>query len=321
VSDDPEREPADADDADREQADAGDSEDGHTGTEVADQSKSGKPAKETPSRLTPAWRRVREEFHTPNPDTYNPSRRFSPYPDELAAELATEDVDVSAAILAEARDYANRSVESRVDSVERRAATLQSATAIAGTFTLAGAVLVVTDVHRHGWQIGIGAVLLFIALNLGMCGWRATQASSHVITWSREPARDILKRPRQTTAQANIDRAAQTLVVADWNGRYARWKVDMLKRAGRHLVRATLGLPLLMAVVLADVIAHPAAGTTSPHPHRTPIVIRGGPGRPGHHALGRPRLQVPRQHPPARQTTTSHQSATSPTRTSSTTRG
>jgi hypothetical protein len=128
---------------------------------------------------------------------------------------------------------------------------------------------VATDIHSYGWQIAIGVLLLWVVLNLGMCGWRATQASSKVHPWSREPATDMLKRNEQTTAAANVDRAAQILRSADWNGRYARWKVTMLLRAGRHLVRASLGLPLILAVVLAYVIAHPDNSSTGKPLHRS----------------------------------------------------
>lgn len=207
---------------------------------------------------------VVDQIQTPDPEDDH-FRRFPTDEKELAAALATEDPDRSAGILAEAKDFADRSVESRVDSAERRAATLQSATAIAGSFSLAGGGLVATDIDSYGWQIAIGVLLLWVVLNLGLCGWRATQASSKVLRWSREPAKDILKRSDQTVAAANVDRATQTLLSADWNGRYARWKVDMLGRAGKHLVRASLGLPLILAVVLAYVIAHPHSQSTTKH--------------------------------------------------------
>ncbi|MCW2984320.1 MAG: hypothetical protein JWR63_1890 [Conexibacter sp.] len=59
-----------------------------------------------------------------------------------------------------------------------------------------------------------------------------------------------LNRAGQTLEQARIERAVQILRAAGWNARYARYKVTMLRRAGRHLSRANLGLPVLVAAVV-----------------------------------------------------------------------
>lgn len=228
-------------------------------------------ASEPKRSVKTAWKRLRTRVIAPDPDD-DKDNRFPQTQDELFAQLRTDDPQRATEILAEANEIANRLVAKRIDGVERRAATLQSATAIAGSFSLAGGALVVTDVKGAAWQIIIGALLLWVTLNLGLCGWRATQAAADIHRFVAEPAQDILNRPSQTSAQASIQRAARTLRVAGFNARFARFKVTMLKRAGRHLARATLGLPLIVAAVLAYVIAHPNNG-----PHKPALSSRAAP--------------------------------------------
>jgi hypothetical protein len=214
-----------------------------------------------------ALRSLRTKVLAPDPAEDN-DNRFPQTQDELVAQLHTDDPKRAAEILAEANEIADRMVGVRIDGAERRAATLQSATAIAGSFSLTGGALVAADVKGAVWQIVIGALLLWVTLNLGLCGWRATQAATDIHRFVAEPAQDILNRPSQTSAEASIQRAARALRVAGFNARFARFKVTMLRRAGRHLARATLGLPLIVAAVLAYVIAHPNNGAHTPVPQR-----------------------------------------------------
>jgi hypothetical protein len=208
------------------------------------------------TRWPTTWRRWLTSRITPDPEL-DEDNRFDFTQDELVARLRTDDTDVAQEILNEAEALAARMVAERTDSVERRAATLQSATAIAGAFSLAGGTLIVTHIHGRPWQALIGILLVWVTGNLGLCGWRATQASSSVIhRWSVLPNRGILDRPRQTLAESRIERAAQVLRAAGWNARYARFKVTMLRRAGRHLSRATLGLPVLVAAIITYALRH-----------------------------------------------------------------
>lgn len=217
----------------------------------------GSPPAARPAR--PAMRRLRDAVGnriTPNPEL-DPDNRFEFTQDELVMRLQTDDPEVAAEILTEAEGIAERMVGQRTESVERRAATLQSATAIAGAFSLAGGTLIVAQIHGAWWQALLGGLLVWVTANLGLCGWRATQASSSVIhRWSVLPSGGILGRAGQTLAEARIERAAQVLRAAGWNARYARFKVTMLRRAGRHLVRATLGLPVLIAAIVVYALRH-----------------------------------------------------------------
>lgn len=206
-----------------------------------------------------AGRRLRDAIGnriTPNPEL-DTDNRFDFTQDELVTRLQTDDPEIAREMLTEAEGTAERMVGQRTESVERRAATLQSATAIAGAFSLAGGALIVTQIHGRCWQALLGALLVWVTANLGLCGWRATQASSSVVhRWSVLPSRGILGRAGQTLAEARIERAAQVLRAAGWNARYARFKVTMLRRAGRHLVRATLGLPVLIAAIVVYALRH-----------------------------------------------------------------
>jgi hypothetical protein len=192
---------------------------------------------------------------TPDPDD-DDDNRFDFSTDQLLGRLRTDDPEIAAEILAEANEIAERMVERRTEGVERRAATLQSATAIVGSFSLAGGSLMVTQVHGRPWQTLIGLLLLWVTVNLGLCGWRATQAAAGIQRWSVVRSRDILHRSTQSLAEARADRATQILRAAGWNARYARFKVTMLQRAGRHLTLATLGLPGLVAAVVVYSLRH-----------------------------------------------------------------
>lgn len=211
---------------------------------------------------------LRERFSrwlTPDPEL-DEDNRFEFTREELTARLTTTDQEKAAEILAEAKEISERMVEGRTDGVERRAATLQSATAIAGTFSIAGAGLLATDVHGRVWQAVIGGLLLWITLNLGLCGWRATQASASVIhRWASPRSQAILGRSGMSLADARIDRSVDILRAAGWNARYARFKVTMLKRAGKHLVRAALGIPVLVAAILAYSLTYSAPSSVRQH--------------------------------------------------------
>lgn len=217
----------------------------------ADVAEAGKTRRQWPARL---WARI-GTLVTPDPDR-DPDNRFNFTQDELVARLRTGDPETAHEILLEAKEIAERMVERRTESVERRAATLQSATAIAGSFSLAGGTLLVTQVHGRPWQALIGLLLLWVTANLGLCGWRATQAASSIHRWSVVRHVGVLERSGQTLAEARIERAAQVLRAAGWNARYARFKVTMLRRAGRHLTRATLGLPVLVAAAVVYALRH-----------------------------------------------------------------
>lgn len=169
----------------------------------------------------------------------------------LEEMLSTDDEGVAAAILEEAREIADRMVDHRVDSVERRATTLQSVVAITASFLLAGGTLLITQVDAVVWRAVMSAGLLWVVASLGLCGLRANQAAVDVHGWAAPPRDRIGARPNQTLAKSRVERAAHILRAAGWNSQYARWKVTMMAKARGHLQRAVIGIAALIAALLA----------------------------------------------------------------------
>lgn len=174
--------------------------------------------------------------------------------DELRAKLATDDADVAAEILSEAEDAHNR-LRDRVDGAERRATTLQGASAIAASLALTAAGLIIdpAKLRGWGWQLLFGLTVIYITFALVMCAWRATLASSRVHSWVAPPDRDILERGAQDIARARVERSVALLRVVGGNQRFARYKVAMLRAATEWIVRALVAL--LVLAILATTYA------------------------------------------------------------------
>jgi hypothetical protein len=115
--------------------------------------------------------------------------------DELVERLKTGDAELAADILKEAEGISDRIVEGRVESVERRSATLQGVVAIAASFVLTGGALLVSQIEGSGWRGLCGVLLLMAVSSLALCGLRATQAASQWQAWSVPPAQAIFDRP------------------------------------------------------------------------------------------------------------------------------
>ena len=191
-----------------------------------------------------------------------PLDEVNEFPDsvqELRRRLRTDDAEVAAGILLEAEQISNRMVESRVESVERRAATLQGVVAIASTLVLTGGTLVVSQIRGAEWR-GIGGLLLLLCIgSFAMCGQRATQAASQWRRWHTPRRNDVFCRPGQHLAEIRIARAAALLRSAGANSSVARWKVTMLRKSVRHLQRALLLLALLALWIFVYALLEPVA--------------------------------------------------------------
>jgi hypothetical protein len=166
--------------------------------------------------------------------------------DELRASLHTDDPSAATELLVEA-EAAHDRLRSRVEGAERRATTLQGASAIAASLTLAAAGLLIDPTKLRGWvwQLLFGLAVLYITFALAMCAWRATLASSRVHNWVTPPDRDILDRPGQGIATARLERAIALLRAVGGNQRFARYKIAMLRAATEWIVRALVGLVAL----------------------------------------------------------------------------
>jgi hypothetical protein len=183
---------------------------------------------------------------------------------QLRDLLRTGDVDLAAEILGEA-EVAYARLQDRVDSAERRATTLQSASAIAASLTLTAAGLLVDSTKLRGWlwPLLFGAAVTYITFALAMCAWRATLASSRVHHWMTPGDRDVLERPRQSVALARTERAAALLASIGGNQRFARYKVAMLRASTDWILRALVALFLLAVLAAVYGIVGPEAATTT----------------------------------------------------------
>lgn len=195
------------------------------------------------ARLVAQWRAV---FLDVDKETTFPESQ-----DELRARLATDDPSLAAELLVEAEGAHDR-LRSRVEGAEKRATTLQGASAIAASLTLAAAGLLIDPTKLRGWvwQVLFGLTVLYVTFALAMCAWRATLASSRVHNWVTPSDRDILDRTGQGVATARIERAIALLRAVGGNQRFARYKVAMLRAATEWIVRALVAL-LTLALLSA----------------------------------------------------------------------
>jgi hypothetical protein len=208
---------------------------------------------------TPGWRaRIASKLFGASADDENE------YPFErsvLEEKLKTDDPDLAAEILSEARELHDVMVAGRVDTVERRAAALQGVVAVAATFVLAGGTLIIAQVDGRLWRASAGVVLLVCVAFLGMCGWLATQASSQYRRWVIHPRQAVFDRPNQTIAQARVAQAASFLYITGKNSRHARWKVTKLRKAVDYLRLALAGLVVFAVLILAYAVAGPTSAS------------------------------------------------------------
>jgi hypothetical protein len=214
---------------------------------------------------------------------------------QLEAQLRTEDPELAAEILDEARETWITMVDGRVESVERRAATLQGVVAIAATFTLTGGTLIIAQIDGRAWRGMAGAMLLICVTLLALCGWLATQASSQYRRWVIHPRRAVFARPAQGTAQARVARAASFLYQAGNNSKHARWKMTKLRKAVSYLRLALAALVAFAALMLVYAAAGPQPSPMASN--ALPQHIRGAPAG-IHRARGRPDRPTTATSPP-----------------------
>lgn len=192
--------------------------------------------------------------------------------DELVERLKTDDAELAADILKEAEDISNRMVDGRVESVERRSATLQGVVAIAASFVLTGGALLVSQIEGSDWR-GICGVLLLIAVaSLALCGLRATQAASRWQEWSTPPAQGIFHRPDDGVALGRIAQAAAVLRSAGRNSSTARLKVTLMRMAVWHLQNALAALVVLGVVLVIYAVTEPDHREAERAPRGTPHI-------------------------------------------------
>lgn len=185
--------------------------------------------------------------------------------DDIRAKLTTGDPELAAELLAEA-DEAHDRLRERIEGAERRATTLQGASAIAASLTLTAAGLLIDPAKLRGvgWQLLFGLTVVYITFALVMCVWRATLASSRVHRWRAPPDRDILDRVEQGLATARVERAVALLELIGANQRFARYKVAMLRAATEWIVRALVALLVLAALATTYAVFGPEPQSVKP---------------------------------------------------------
>jgi hypothetical protein len=205
-------------------------------------------------RLASAFSRLRTKlFPSVASDGQDP-----PSPAAFAQQLVTEDETLAAEILDEALSAYDRTWQ-RIESAERRAATLQGATAIAAGFTLSSAALLVDSKFRGlAWSALFFVGFAWFLLSLVACGWRATQATARLHVYALPGTHESLPPNGHSAAFFRIGRAGELLAANAVNEEIAQFKILMLRAAAGWLVTA-LG-SLLAVLVLAGVyaIAHAA---------------------------------------------------------------
>ena len=125
----------------------------------------------------------------------DPPERFPQYFDDLELRLRTDNDALADELLADAQSLYD-DVETRIQSTEGRAATLQGTVAIAATVALAGVGLVLDPSKIHGseWRaafvVGLGLLVLLLVLT----AFRATSAAARIFDYAPPSDDDILDR-------------------------------------------------------------------------------------------------------------------------------
>jgi MFS family permease len=175
--------------------------------------------------------------------------------EEIAKRLYSADDAVSAALLAEAEAIDRRQYDS-VESIERRAMTLQAAVAIAATLTLAagGLLLDPAKIESQSWRIAFAVALLLPAAAFIASGVRALGASSRTHPWTVPSAEDIFDHAKLDLRRIHAVRAAAYVKSAGMNVRIVEVKAGYLNASVRWFRIALVLLVLVAASFLAYTI-------------------------------------------------------------------
>lgn len=183
------------------------------------------------------------------------------FADKSKAELKADLLSGSEARAAETLEYAREvaaAARDRADAAERRAATLSGALAIAVSFTISGAALVIDEdkIPQRSWRVVFAALLLLVALSFVLAALHALRASVGFRKWAWPRAASVVSLQDETPAEERAERAAELLKDFGYNWEVAWAKLRSLDRALFFLI---LGLFILMALASAFV-AYAAVG-------------------------------------------------------------
>jgi hypothetical protein len=197
-----------------------------------------------------------------HPVPWDPPERFPQSLQILRERLATADDELANELLTDAeRLFAE--TDARVESVERRATTLQGTVAIAATvaFTGGGLLLNPTNVSDDGWRTAFAIGLGILVVLLVATAFRAAGASTRTFNFTSPSDDEIFERAKATSAaEAKTWRAAYLLRGYGRNNEVAALKVGYLRSAAFWFRGALLVLLALAAMIAAYVIdTHPGA--------------------------------------------------------------
>lgn len=190
-----------------------------------------------------------------HPVTWDPPHRFPQSIDTLHERLATTDSYLADELLADAERLFDEA-DARVQSVERRATTLQGTVAIAAAVALTGGGLVLDPAKIHGdnWRtafaVGLGALVFLFVLT----AFRAAGASTRTFNFT-SPSDDLIFARAKTNnpTEAKTRRAAYLLHGYGRNNEAAALKVGYLRSAA-FWFRGALIVLFTLSVMLAGYV-------------------------------------------------------------------
>lgn len=158
---------------------------------------------------------------------------------------------VASAILAEAENV-DEEPRRRRDGAERRATTLQGGVAIAATFGIAIASLLVDKdkISAGFWRDSIAISSFLFVGCLVVSGFRAVGALGRTHMWEFPKRKQIYERVQMTAAEAKLDRAVELLATFSRNNAISHTEVGYLRQAAQWFFAALLFLLADAALLL-----------------------------------------------------------------------
>lgn len=177
--------------------------------------------------------------------------------EDLLARLHTDDPAVARELLEEAKRL-NERVDSSLESVERRATTLQGVVSIAATVAVAGGALLLDPAKIDGlaWRLCFALLLTGFLYCLIATAYRATQSSTQIQVLTREDPADYVMRATRPALEVDLELSADMLYGFGKNSEVVRWKVSYLRAASDWFLRGLIFLGLIAAAFCLYVPLH-----------------------------------------------------------------
>jgi hypothetical protein len=228
------------------------------------------PAETEPPAEPTKCQRLGEWFWPPR----SPSpRRYAETSEDLLARLGNPPQEVVATMLDEAL-AACAEVAERVDSAERRAATIQGAIAIAASLTLAGGSLLLTKkLASQGWTIAFATGFGATVVSFAIAAWRSVLVTWPRFMWASPAVIDIADDHARATSpkEVQLKRTRDLLIAYGRRDSVAQVKIRLLGSAFRWMLLALILIAVLAGLFAAHAISHTSTHSTGSHKIRTTI--------------------------------------------------